>query len=532
MDEKGIRILVSDQIEQVGRDHLENEGFRVDFRPGLSPDVLEEVIPQYDALVVRSATQVTAGVIEKGAKLRVIGRAGTGVDNIDVPTATRRGVLVMNTPGGNTVSAAEHTVSMMLALARNIPQAHMSLTGGHWERKKFVGLEVLEKSVGVLGMGKIGREVARRCQGLGMRVLAYDPLMQADAALKLNVELVNLDELFRRADFITVHTPLTADTRGLINDESLSRCKKGVRIVNCARGGIVDEAALLRGLESGIVGGAALDVFEQEPPGESPLLRHPRVVVTPHLGASTEEAQEKVAVQIAVAIADALKGRAYAGVVNASILHMAINEDVRPFLQLAEKIGRLAGQVVDGKIRRLTVSGEGDLVSGSIELLKAGVLDGVLSHFHPDPVNMINAPVLAAEMGIEVRELKRGGGKEFLHSLGVVLETEKDSIDIVGTVFGQSSWRLVKIDGYRIEVNPGGYLLIYRNVDKPGFLARVGSILAETGINIGSVSLGRKKAGETAMTIMSVDDPVPDSVLERLSQLEGVSGLRFVDLRD
>lgn len=530
MVEKMIRVLVSDPIEQIGQDHLRAEGFEVDFRPGLDPGVLEEIIPQYDALVVRSSTQVTSGVIEKGTRLRVIGRAGTGVDNIDVSSATRRGVLVMNTPGGNTVSAAEHTVSMMLALARNIPQAHMSLTSGLWERKKFVGLEVLEKSVGIVGMGKIGREVARRCQGLGMRVVAYDPLMQPDAAMKLDVELVNIDELFRRSDFITVHTPLTADTKGLINDTSLSRCKKGVRIVNCARGGIVDEAALLRGLENGIVGGAALDVFEQEPPGTSPLFAHPRVIVTPHLGASTEEAQEKVAVQIAVAIADALKGRAYAGVVNASILQLTINEEVRPFLRLAEKIGRLAGQVVDGKIKRITVSGEGDLVSGSIDLLKAGVLDGVLSHFHPDPVNVINAPVLAAEMGIEVRELKRGSGKEFLHSLGVVLETEKGSVDVVGTVFGQSSWRLVKIDGYRIEVNPGGYLLIYRNVDKPGFLARVGSILAESGVNIGGVSLGRKKAGETAMTIMSVDDPVPDPILKRLSQLDGVSGLRFVDL--
>jgi len=530
MGSEAVRILVSDPIGDVGLSLLRGEGFAVENRTDLAAGELEKIIGKFDALVVRSSTQVTAGVIEHGSRLRVIGRAGSGVDNIDVPAATRRGILVMNTPGGNTVSAAEHTVSMMLALARNIPQAHMSMVRGEWDRKRFIGMEVLEKTVGIIGLGKIGREVARRCSGLGMRVIGYDPLMQPDAAIRLDIDMVAMDELFRRSDFISVHTPMTPETRGLIGDKALSRAKRGVRILNCARGGIVDEGALLRGLESGQVGGAALDVFEQEPPVGSPLLNHPRVICTPHLGASTEEAQEKVAAQIATSIADALKGRGYAGVVNASILHLTIQEEVKPFLRLAEKLGLLAGQVLDGRIRGITVSAEGELVTTSIELLKAGILKGVLGRFLPEPVNIINAPLLAREMGIEVRELKRGEGKEFLRSLGITLETDQGKVDIVGTVFGSASLRLVKIDGYRIEVNPEGYLLIYRNVDRPGFLAKVGAILADASVNIGGVSLGRTAAGETALTIMNVDDPPPGPVLEKLHGLEGVSGVRFADL--
>jgi D-3-phosphoglycerate dehydrogenase len=525
-----VRVLVSDQLEDVGIGILRDEGFDVDYLPGIEPGELIRRIGEYRALVVRSSTKVTGTVIGEAVNLRVIGRAGTGVDNIDVDAATRKGILVINTPGGNTVSAAEHTVSMMLSLARNIPQAHRSLTEGKWERKRFVGMEVLEKTIGIVGLGKIGREVARRCQGLGMLVIGYDPLMQKDAALHLGIELVTLEELYRRSDFISVHTPLTAETRGLINDESIARCRRGVRFLNCARGGIIDEAALLRGLESGHVGGAALDVFEKEPPDRTPLLLHEKVIVTPHLGASTEEAQEKVAAQIARQIADALKERAYAGVVNASILQLAIQEEVRPFLRLSERLGSLAAQLIGGKIRGITISAEGKMVSGALDLLKAGALRGLLPHFLPDPVNIINAPYLAREMGITVREQRREDGRDLVNSLALILETERGKIDLVGAVFGTASIRLVKIDRFRVEVNPEGYLLVYRNVDKPGFLARVGSILAASNVNIGGVSLGRTGAGEMALTVMNVDDPIPPGLLKELGGLEGVSELRFVDL--
>jgi D-3-phosphoglycerate dehydrogenase len=391
-------------------------------------------------------------------------------------------------------------------------------------------MEVLEKTIGIVGLGQIGREVAKRCQGLGMFVIGYDPLMQKDAALKLGIELVSLDELYRRSDFITVHTPLNNETRGLINDASISLCRKGIRFLNCARGGIIDEAALLRGLQSGHVGGAALDVFEKEPPDQSALLRHEKVVVTPHLGASTEEAQEKVAAQIARQVADALMERAYAGVVNASILNLTIKEGVKPFLALSEKMGSLAAQLLTGKVRGISISAEGKMVSDAVELLKAGALRGMLPHFIPDPVNVINAPFLAREMGINVQEQRREDGRELLNSLSVMVETDRGKVDLMGTVFGSSSVRLVQIDGFRVEVNPEGYLLIYRNIDKPGFLARVGTILAASGVNIGGVSLGRTAAGAMALTVMNVDDPISQTLLGELSGLEGVTDLKFADL--
>jgi D-3-phosphoglycerate dehydrogenase len=348
----------------------------------------------------------------------------------------------MNTPGGNTISAAEHTVSMLLSLARNIPQAHMSLVRGEWERKKFTGTEVFEKTLGVVGLGKIGREVASRCLGLGMKILGYDPVLAPEAAARLSIELVNLPELFRRADFITVHTPLTPDTKGLLSDETLARCKKGVRVINCARGGIIDEKALLRALESGHVGGAALDVFEIEPPKDNPLLRHPRVIATPHLGASTEEAQEKVAVQIAHEIADALHGRAYAGVVNGSAMLLTLKEEVRPYITLAEKLGAVAVQLATGKLKRITIAASGDIVTGAIELMKAGVLKGVLSHSQPEPVNFINAPFLAEELGLAVGETREPEGGNYPNLLSVRYVTDREVKECAGTVFGSASVRL------------------------------------------------------------------------------------------
>jgi D-3-phosphoglycerate dehydrogenase len=430
-----MKILISDNLDPQCVEILTREGFEVENRPGMPAADLRASIGQFDALLVRSATKVTAEVIAAGTNLKVVGRAGTGVDNIDVPAATRRGVVVMNTPGGNTVSAAEHTVSMMLSLARNIPQAHASLTGGAWDRKSFTGTEVFEKTIGVIGLGKIGREVAARCKGLAMHVVGYDPVLSPDAAAKLGIQPVSLDELYRRADFITVHTPLTAETTGLLDDAAFEKCKKGVRVVNCARGGIIDEAALLRALESGRVAGAALDVFVAEPPKGNPLIGHPKVIVTPHLGASTEEAQEKVAIQIAHAVGDALRGRGYAGVVNSSALNMMLQGEVRPYVHLAEKLGSAAAQLARGKVKKVTIGIAGDLAA-SAEVLKAGVLKGVLSHAVPDPVNIVSAPFLAQELGLAVSVRQDSAEEDFPVRVSVGYETESESHELSGVVFG------------------------------------------------------------------------------------------------
>ncbi|MBP1653541.1 MAG: phosphoglycerate dehydrogenase [Bacteroidetes bacterium] len=525
-----MKILISDNLDPQCVEILTRDGFEVENRPGIAPAELRATISAFDALLVRSATKVTADVIAAGANLKIVGRAGTGVDNIDVPAATRRGVVVMNTPGGNTVSAAEHTMSMMLSLARNIPQAHASLTGGAWDRKSFTGTEVFEKTVGVVGLGKIGREVAARCMGLGMTVVGYDPVLGAEASSRLGIEPVALDELYRRADFITVHTPLTPETTGLLNDAAFQKCKKGVRVVNCARGGIIDEAALLRALKSGHVAGAALDVFTAEPPTGNPLVGHPKVIVTPHLGASTEEAQEKVAIQIAHAVGDALRGRGYAGVVNSSALNLTLQGDVRPYVILAERLGSAAAQLARGKVKKVTIGIAGDQIAASAEVLKAGVLKGVLSHAVPDPVNIVNAPFLAQELGLSVGVRQDSAQEDFPVRLSVGYETDQDSHELSGVVFGLSATRLIGLDQYRLNVNPEGFLLIYKNLDRPGMLASVGGILAQHGVNIAAVSLGRESAGGMALTVMNLDSAPDAACLSILSQVDGVSSLRVVSL--
>lgn len=523
-----MKILVSDHLEQSGIDVLLHEGFEVDNKPGLPAEELLRIIGEYDALVVRSATKVTADVLAHASRLKVVGRAGTGVDNIDVSAATRKGILVMNTPGGNTISAAEHTVSMLLALARNIPQAHASLVQGRWERKKYTGVEVFEKTLGIVGLGKIGREVASRCQAFGMRVVGYDPVLSNEVAAKLNIELVSLEELFRRSDFITLHTPLTNETKGMLNDATLGCCKRGVRIVNCARGGIVDEQALLRALQSGHVGGAALDVFEEEPPKNTALLQHERVVVTPHLGASTEEAQEKVAVQIAHQIADALKERGFTGLVNGEALQLAMNEEYRPYAVLGEKLGGLAAQLNSDKLEGVTICAAGELAVASLALAKIGVMKGMLSHVLPEPVNFVNAPFHAAEMGLVVNEQRDTEADNFTNLLRLRYRSRGAWHELAGTVYGRSAIRLVKLDGFRFEVNPEGVLLIYNNVDKPGMLARVGAILAQHHVNIAAVALSRTGAGEHALTVMNVDSDLPSAVLRTLEGEEGITHLKVV----
>jgi D-3-phosphoglycerate dehydrogenase len=525
-----MNILIADPVEQTCVDILKAEGFEVDVRTGLREDQILSIIGKYEALIVRSSTRVTAGIISAGKLLRVIGRAGAGVDNIDLETATRRGVIVMNTPGGNTISTAEHTMSLILALARNIPQAHASLQKGMWDRKSFVGTELAGKTIGIVGLGKVGREVSRRCAGFDMTVIGYDPVLTREAAGRIGVALVDLDELLQRSDFVTVHTPLNDETRNLISARTLRLCKPGVRVINCARGGIVDERALLEALDEGRVAGAALDVFEQEPPSQNPLFQHPHVVVTPHLGASTEEAQEKIAIQIAHQIADVLTGRSVVGSVNGDMMQLAMNKELRPYLTLGEKLGKLTAQLMEGKLREMTVSTSGALLENTGTAISASVLKGLFETLLSEPVNYINATAIAKERGIGVVETREQVHSSYSQLVKVRFETDKEKRVLSGTVFGQDNVRITGIDAFHFELNPEGYLLLYTNVDKPGMLATVGSILAEGKINIAGVALGRRGRGERALTAMVLDEVVPPKTLNRLSGVEGISEVKMITL--
>ncbi|MCL5266626.1 MAG: phosphoglycerate dehydrogenase [Bacteroidetes bacterium] len=525
-----MNVLITDPIEQVCSDILAKEGIQVDAKPGLPPDEIKKVIGGYDALIVRSGTKVTADIIAEAKSMKVIGRAGAGVDNIDVSAATRKGIVVMNTPGGNTVSTAEHTMALMLSLARNIPQSFHDLQNGKWERKKYMGAELFGKTLGVIGLGKVGREVAFRAKAFGMSVIGYDPLLAADAASNLGLELVSVDDLILRSDFITVHTPLTEETRAILGERAFSICKQGVRVINCARGGIVDEEALLKALESGKVAGAALDVFIKEPPGDNPLFKHPKVIATPHLGASTEEAQEKVAKQIGEQLVDFFKGRGIAGAVNIIDYQTAVSDELRAYLVLAEKIGSLHAQLISGKVKSISASYRGALLQNSSALISTAVLKGMLDRLMYEPVNFVNAPVLAKEMGIEISEKKEHDGEHYPRLLSIEVQTDREQRSISGTVFGEKEMRIVGIDQFHFEIVPEGRLLFYSNIDRPGMLAAVGGILASAKINIAGVSLGRSAPGDKAITIMSIDNEIPEPVLKEISKVEGVFEVKSIKL--
>ena len=525
-----MKILITDPIEESCVNSLKDEGFEVDLKPGISKEEIKKIINNYVALIVRSGTKITADIINEAKNLKVIARAGVGVDNIDVEAATRRGIIVMNTPGGNTISTAEHTMSLILALARNIPQACNDLKMGNWERKKFMGVELYGKTIGIIGLGRIGREVAIRCKAFGMNVIGYDPVVSSEIALKFGVELVSeIDEIYRRSDFITVHVPLNDETRGMIGRNELAKCKRGVRIINCARGGIIDEMALLEAIESGHVAGAALDVFAQEPPPKDhPLIKHPKVIVTPHLGAATEEAQEKVAIQIAHQIADALKERAIVGAVNAEILQFAMNEEIKPYLLLAEKIGLFQAQILKGKITSVTGIFVGELLKNSSQILMSAFLKGMLNYLMSEPINYINAPVIAKEIGLVVNEKVGEDKGNYTHLLKFEVKTDKETRTVSGTVFGNNDIRIVGVDDFRFDFKPEGILLVYSNIDRPGMLASVSAILARSEINIADLSLGRYGIGQKALTVMSLDNEIPQDVLREISAIDGIFDVRVV----
>jgi D-3-phosphoglycerate dehydrogenase len=522
------KILISDKLAPEGVEILESVGeLQVDLRPGLDPAELLEVIGEYDALIIRSGTSVTADVIAAADKLKAIGRAGIGVDNIDVDAASKRGVVVMNTPGGNNVTTAEHTISMMLAVARHIPQAHASLRSGEWKRGDFVGSEVFKKTLGIVGVGNIGSIVADRARGLRMDVLAYDPFLTEEAATRIGVKLVSLDELFDRADFISVHTPLTPETRGLIGAEAFAKMRKGVYLVNCARGGIIDEADLAKAIEDGIVAGAALDVFESEPPApDNPLMSLPQVVATPHLGASTGEAQLNVAIAVAEQIRDYLVDSVIGSTVNVPSVSADDAGVLSPYVLLGERIGSLYAQLAGRAPQAIQIEFHGEVAGIDCRPVTAAVLKGLLERVVEPPVNTVNAPLLAADRGIKVTDLRDSKPAGFANSIRVQFDSPDGSNIVEGAVFAQGVSRIVRYDDFHFEVVPEGDVLVLHNNDVPGVVGNVGTFLASEKVNIAGLALGR--VGGSAVSFVHVDSPLDASQLEELRKLPDITGASMV----
>ena len=526
------RVLVTDKLAPQGAEVFRaNPEIELDLRPGMPPAELAAAIGTYDALVIRSGTRVTADTLREPGRLRVIGRAGIGVDNIDVQVATKKGIVVMNTPGGNNVTTAEHTITLMLALARWIPQADASLHKGQWERQRFEGTEVCNKTLGIIGLGNIGHIVAERAQGLRMRVIAHDPFVTAETAAKMKVELVTLDELYARADFISVHTPLTAETRGLVNAAAIAKMKKGVRLVNCARGGIIDESALADAIKAGHVAGAALDVFvEEPPPADHPLLQLPQVIVTPHLGASTSEAQINVAVAIAEQVSKFLLRGEVESAVNMPSVSREMLQLLRPHLLLGEKLGSFLAQLSPEPPTELSVEYAGQVAELDWRPVTHAILRGLLSPFLEDGVNYVNAPAIARERGIKVLEARSSRSSDFVNSITVRVVRASGESEVEGALFGTSILRLVRIDDFYMEAVPEGYVLMLNNRDVPGVVGRVGTLLGAHGINIAGLELGREHVGGMAISFVHVDSAVPESVLEELRRSPDIISARLLKL--
>jgi len=518
------RILVTEQIAEGGLDRLRAAGHEVDVVVGPTPDELLDVVRGAHALIIRSATQVTAEVLEAGSDLVVVGRAGIGLDNVDVETATARGVMVVNAPQSNILSAAEHTMALLLAQARNVPQAHEALVHGRWERSRWTGVELSDKTLGVIGLGRIGKLVAQRALAFGMRLVAYDPFVAPDRARQMSVELLDLDELMAVSDFVTVHVAKTPDTVGLIGAELLAKAKPGIRIINVARGGIVDEAALADAIRSGHVGGAALDVFAREPTTESPLFGLPSVVVTPHLGASTHEAQDKAGDTIAEQIGLALAGEFVPFAVNVSAAEAS--ETVRPFLQMAERLGELFASLV-GSTDSLDIEYQGQIAEYDTRILTLSLLKGFFGRVSDEPVSYVNAPKLAAESGITVRETATTTAHDYINLITV----RGDDHVLAGTLVGlRGEPRIVVVDDHTVDVPPARYMLVVRNDDRPGMIGTVGSVLGDAGINIADMDVGQSPTGESALMVLATAGPVPHEVQERLRQSPGIVSVHSSDL--
>jgi D-3-phosphoglycerate dehydrogenase / 2-oxoglutarate reductase len=526
------KVLVSDPIDQVGIDIL-SQVAQVDVKTTLSPEELVTAIADYDALMIRSGTKVTKDVIEAAKQLKIIGRAGVGVDNVDVPAATRRGILVVNSPEGNTVAAAEHAVAMMLSMSRFIADANQSVKSGQWDRKSFTGVEVYKKTLGIMGLGKIGSHVANIARAMGMRLLAYDPYLSNERAEQMGCQLVDLDVLFRDADYITMHLPKTTETYHLINEAAIAKMKPTVRIVNCARGGIIDEAALAAAIRDGKIGGAALDVFEDEPLKESDLRSLGKeMVMTPHLGASTEEAQVNVAIDVAEQIRDVLLGLPARSAVNIPGLRPELMEKLRPYLQLAETLGNLVSQLAGGRIESLNIKLQGELATSESQPVVTAALKGLLSHALQERVNYVNANIEAKERGIHVVETRDASVRDYSGSLLLDAKGSLGEHSVTGAILGDGEIRITSLDGFPINVPPSRHMLFTLHRDMPGIIGKIGSLLGGFNVNIASMQVGRKIVRGDAVMVLSIDDPIPEGMLAEIVKEPGIRDAYTVTLAD
>ncbi|MDP2938090.1 MAG: phosphoglycerate dehydrogenase [Candidatus Omnitrophota bacterium] len=527
-----MKILVSDPLSEEGLKILKDvKEFQVDVKTEMKPEILKEEIKNYDALIVRSATKVTKDIIDAAQKLKVIGRAGVGLDNVDLEAATQKGIIVMNTPAGNTISTAEHTMSMILALSRNIPQANASTKKGEWKRSKFMGVELYNKTLGIVGLGRIGTEVAKRALSFGMKVVAYDPFLSREVAESLGVEVAELEDLLTRSDHITVHTPLTEETKHMISTKEFGLMKTGVRIINCARGGIIDEAALLNAMKEGKVAAAALDVFEKEPlSSDSELLKLDNLITTPHLGASTEEAQVNVAIEVAEIVRDALLGKGIRNAVNYPCIEAEVCKFLEPYINLTEKLGVFSSQLVEGRFQELNINYSGEIIQYDLTPLTMSLVKGVLSPILKETVNFINAVSLAKERGIKIKEAKTSKEEEFVNLIQLEIKTDKETKVIGGTLSANKQPRIVKIDDYYVEVSPMGEMVMIQNWDRPGIIGNLGTLLGKHNINIAAMTFGREKPGGRAITVLNVDSPVSAEILDKVKKTENILAVKVIRL--
>lgn len=526
-----MKVLVSDKLADVGVKMFQQApGIHVDVKVGLPPEELKAIIKDYDGLVIRSATKVTKELLSEASRLKVIGRAGIGLDNVDIPTATKLGIVVMNTPGGNVVTTAEHTIAMMLSLSRNIPQATASLKAGRWDKKKLQGREIFNKTLGLLGYGRIGSIVASRARGLKMQVIAYDPFVNKDLVEQAGFELVSLEELYGRSDYITIHLPKSEETVDFLNEEAFDKMKPGVMIINCARGGIVNEKDLCDALSSGKVGGAALDVFEIEPPAGSPLFEFDNVICSPHLGASTAEAQTNVAVAVAEQIISYLQTGTIMNAVNVPSVSGELLGKLQPYLTLAERMGCLQAQLAKGAIKTVTIKYLGDFLGLDMMPVTTAALKGLLTPFLKDDVNFVNASVIAKERGIKVTESRSVEAEDFTNLITIHVTASQDSSTVSGTIFGKQEPRIVRINRFRLEAVPEGHLLLIYNDDRPGAIGSIGTVLGQHNINIARMHVGRETKGDRNMIFLDTDAPAPPETLEELRALPTVKSVTRLEL--
>jgi len=525
-----VKVLVSDNISPKCIEILKKSGLEVDVKTGMKPEELKACIGDYHGLIIRSATKVTSEIINAAKNLKVIGRAGSGLDNVDRAAATKKGIVLMNTPGGNTITTAEHSIALMVALARQIPQATISMKAGKWEKKKFMGVELFNKTLGIIGIGNIGSQVAKRAQGLAMNVIAYDPFLSEDKAKAMGVEKVDIKELFRRSDFITIHTPLTPETRNMINKETIKMMKPGVRIINCARGGIINEKDLYEALVGGKVAGAALDVFEKEPPENNPLLKLNNVISTPHLGASTKEAQENVAVAVAEQVVDYLIHETIRNAVNFPSIPSDQVARLQPFINLAEKLGGFAAQIFEGGVTEITIEYRGEASEINTAPVTIAAIKGFLTPILEETVNFVNALFIAKERGIEVKETKSTDAGDYQSMVLMRLKAKDKESHLAGTLFSKKDPRIVAIDNFKVEIVPDGDLLFIYNNDKPGVIGNIGTLLSKNDINIARMHFGRETVGGRAISVVTIDTPAKPQVIEEIKRLPNILSVKQITL--